>query len=461
MVHFMPWFQAEPFSSSWGWHWTMNYFDPNIFNSNGRRQIASWSYPQISPYDSDDPVALEYQVLLMKLAGIDGVIVDWYGMDNYLDYGVNNQRTLALFGWTRRAGLKFSLCYEDATIANEVSGGFLSSNDAVAHASQTILYAETNFFNDPGFLRLQGRPVLLNFGPRYFTSSESWVAIFSSLASSNNPPAFFTEDNKLAIGDGAFDWPPMGLSQTNTGSNQGILSSNQLDSYLTQFEQKAALWSAYISSAFPRFHDIYAQAGVMPSLGYLDDNNGLTFQTTLRRAMTNTSTMVQIVTWNDYGEGTIVEPTAQFLYRDLGVLQNFRRLYLSPNYAGTTNDFSTALRLYNSRRAYPGNAMANAEMDRIFSNAISEDLADANLELCGLESQSPAIYHVILTNDQLAFSVGGFVSSNGVDIQCTTDAALQEWQTAASLASGPNAPGFTTNVSGFAAAVFFRAVNRP
>jgi hypothetical protein len=381
MAHFMPWFMAKPFSSVWGWHWTMNHYDPDLFNTNGQREIASWYYPQIGPYDSADPFVLEYQVLLLKLAGVDGVIVDWYGMDNYLDYGVNNQRTLALFNWTRRAGLKFSLCYEDATIKNEVNG-FIPSSNAVAHAQQTMLYAETNFFNDPSYLRLNGHPVLLNFGPQYFKSSGDWASVFAVLAASN-APAFFTEDNKLDAGAGAFDWPPMALSQTNGG----ILTANQLNVYLTQFEQKATAWPAYISSAFPRFHDIYAQAGAQPCLGDLDDNNGATFRSTLQRAMTNTSALVQLVTWNDYGEGTMIEPTAQHLGRDLGVLQNFRRLYLSPGYPGTTNDLLIADRLYHARRKYVGDAIANAEMNRIFSSAIAGNLSDANLKLSGLESK--------------------------------------------------------------------------
>jgi hypothetical protein len=457
MVHFMPWFVAEPFSGSWGWHWTMNFFNPNTFSTNGQRQVASWYYPQIGPYDSDDAAVLEYQVLLLKLGGVDGVIVDWYGMDDYADYAVNNQRTVALLGWIRKAGMKFSLCYEDATILNEINGGYITSNNAVAHAAQTMLYAETNFFNDPCFLRFQGRPVLLNFGPQYFKSSDSWVAIFSGLAASNNPPAFFTENSKLAVGEGAFDWPPMYLSQTNSG----VLTSNQLNNYLTQFEQGAALWGGYISSAFPRFHDIYQQAGTQPSLGYLDDDNGLTFQSTLQRAMTNASAIAQIVTWNDYGEGTIVEPTTQYGYRDLGVIQNLRRLYLSPSYAGTTNDLPTALRLYNARREYAGNAIASAEMDRVFSDAVAGDLPDANLKLGGLESQSPVIYNLIFTNNQLSFSVGGYVSGDGVAIQWTSDATLSHWQTAEILNAGTNAASFTTNVAGFTAPVFFRAANQP
>src|SRR6185369_7452673 len=103
LAHYMPWFVAKPYSPNWGWHWTMNHFNPDTMDASGRRQIASWYYPQIGPYDSLDPVVLEYHVLLMKLGGIDGVIADWYGYDNYLDYGAVNQRTLALLSYTRKA----------------------------------------------------------------------------------------------------------------------------------------------------------------------------------------------------------------------------------------------------------------------------------------------------------------------------------------------------------------------
>src|ERR1035438_5153694 len=78
MVYYMPWYAAKPFSGEWGRHWTMDHFNPDKVNASGEREIASWYYPLIGPYDSADPAVLEYHVLLMKLAGIDGVIVDWY-----------------------------------------------------------------------------------------------------------------------------------------------------------------------------------------------------------------------------------------------------------------------------------------------------------------------------------------------------------------------------------------------
>src|SRR5688572_29912082 len=78
LTHFMPWYQTPDVSGYWGWHWRMDHFDPSK-TVDGRQQIASQFMPLTGPYDSQDETVLEYQVLLMKLSGIDGVIVDWYG----------------------------------------------------------------------------------------------------------------------------------------------------------------------------------------------------------------------------------------------------------------------------------------------------------------------------------------------------------------------------------------------
>lgn len=439
MAHYMPWYETQPYSGYWGWHWTMNYFNPSSTNSNGEAEIASWYYPMIGPYDSLDPAVLEYHVLLMKLAGIDGVIVDWYGIDNYNDYAINNQRTVAMFNYIRKAGLKFSLCYEDSTIQQEVSGGYITAANAISHAQQTMLYAQSNFFTDPCFLRLSNAPVLLNFGPQYFTTSGQWTSIFSVL-NSTNQPAFFTEDNRVTGGVGAFDWPPMWM----TGGGTNVLTPAQLQSYLVGFDQKGAGWPHYISSAFPRFHDIYAQAGVGASYGYLDDATGQTFTNTLSRAMTNNSAIVQLVTWNDFGEGTIIEPTVDYGYRDLGIVQNLRRQYLQPAFPYHTNDLGAANRLYKLRKQYGSNAYLSAEMDRIFTNIIAGALSTATNQLSAMESSRTVIYHLSYNGVQLQFSIGGFLA-NSTQVQMSTN--LTSWQTVQTFPASTNNPVFMTNTS--------------
>ena len=47
LVYYMPWFVAKPYSDNWGWHWTMNHFNPDATDASGERQIASWYHPMI------------------------------------------------------------------------------------------------------------------------------------------------------------------------------------------------------------------------------------------------------------------------------------------------------------------------------------------------------------------------------------------------------------------------------
>jgi len=378
MAYYMPWYSAKPQNENWGWHWTMDHFNPDRINAVGEREIASWYYPLIGPYDSSDPAALEYHVLLMKLAGVDGVIVDWYGSANYLDYALNNQVTLRLFEFTRKAGLKFCICYEDQTIRRMLDGHYLEPDHAISEAQQEMLYLQTNFFADASYLRLNGKPVLLNFGPQYFIVSSNWEAIFSVLQATNRP-AFFTEDNRLSISAGAFNWPPMWMSQApGTG---GVLSGAGLKNYLAEFERKAQGWPAFISSVFPRFHDIYQRAGVRNYWGYLGDRQGETFRETLSRAMTNSATIVQIVTWNDFGEGTMVEPTREYGFRDLGILQDLRSQFLQPRFSFGTNDLAMALDFYKLRRKQSSNTARSRPLDQIFTNLVAGRISVAREEL--------------------------------------------------------------------------------
>ena len=101
MVHYMPWYASKPISGEWGWHWTMNHFDPDTIADDGRRAIASHYYPLIGPYDSNDPHALECHVLLMKFADIDGAIIDWYGIKDHRDYAAIHRNTNHLISYIK------------------------------------------------------------------------------------------------------------------------------------------------------------------------------------------------------------------------------------------------------------------------------------------------------------------------------------------------------------------------
>jgi hypothetical protein len=160
-----------------------------------------------------------------------------------------------------------------------------------------------------------------------------------------------------------------------------------LENYLANFEVVGGAWPAFISSAFPRFHDVYQPAGVRDYWGYLGDRRGEILRMTLSRAMTNQSAMVQLVTWNDFGEGTVIEPTSEFGYRDLGIVQDCRRQYLDPGFACRTNDLVLATRLYRLRRASASDARQKNDIDAVFTDIVKGNLAEAGRRLTVLESK--------------------------------------------------------------------------
>lgn len=392
MVHYMPWFQSKDFSGNWGWHWTMNKFDPNKIVS-GKREIASHFYPVTGPYDSQDPDILEYQVLLMKISGVDGVLVDWYGDENYYDYAILNKSTGAIFNWIKKADLKFGIVYEDQTIKHMINGGKISTSSAITYATKAINYVYTNWANSPTYLKIDGKPVLLVFGPQYFKTSAEWENIFSPL---NPKPLFFTEDNYLSpVSAGAYPWPPMSLA-TN-----GILTITKLNEYLAQFYNKAAFWNYKIGGAFPGFKDIYKEAGVSNGYGILDPLNGFTFSSSLDRAITQNCDIIQIVTWNDYGEGTIVEPTLEFGTQYLEKIQEVKKQNIDQTFPYNKNDLSLPMKIFKMRKTVPWGLFFGKTIDQAFNFAIANNTAKANRIIDSLMTLTDINGEVIPTKTEL------------------------------------------------------------
>lgn len=369
LVHFMPWYQAPPTSGMWGYHWTMNYFTPKKQEDGSWTSLASHFVPLTGPYDSADPKILEYQVLLMKLSGIDGVIVDWYGIENFWDYGLLNRATGRLFEAIEKAGLKFAICYEDQTLKHMIDNHHLKKEEDQAHLQQVMAYMQENWFGSEAYLKQDGKPLLFTFGPQYFKSGDAWVKAFETL---DTQPVFVTLDNPLVPGSvAAYPWPPMWASKS------GVLSHDVLKSYLDDFYDKAERWPYKVGGAFPGFKDIYKEAKVSQGYGYLDALDGATFRYTLQTALDQPLDAIQIVTWNDYGEGTNIEPTLEYGYKYLEMMQEVRSV-TDPDFHFTPEDLRLPFRLYQLRAQNVTDLDLNARLDAVFEAVLSGDLAKAN-----------------------------------------------------------------------------------
>lgn len=361
LAHYMPWYASRPVSGAWGWHWTMDRFDPDKALENGSREAASHDRPLIGFYDSGDPHVLECQVLQMKLAGIDGVIIDWYGTRDYFDYAMVHRNTEALVPFLEKAGLSFAICYEDQAVGKMVEGGSLGKGEAVPHAIEVLRWVERNWFSRDSYLHLENRPVLLCFGPQYFSPVE-WKTVTSAFETDPWIHALPHLANGYGA-DGPFGWPPVHGGRT--------LSPAQWRENLEQLYLRARDGEAVVGVAFPGYHDIYEEAGLHDSYGHIAHRDGKTFAETLDLALAGKARLVQVATWNDYGEGTVIEPT-----------ENHGYCYLEEIQRRTKPGFDAAalrlpLRLFELRKG----SGEPAELDRIarLLHAGETGLADSAL----------------------------------------------------------------------------------
>ena len=160
---------------------------------------------------------------------------------------------------------------------------------------------------------MNGKPLLLVFGPQYFDASQ-WKQLRTVL----QPTTLILglpHLSKLNGLDGPYGWPPVhGGKEITSGTWQG---------YIRELGQRADAGEPTVAIAFPGFKDIYKEAGLHDSYGYIDARNGRTLTETLELADASKAGVIQVATWNDYGEGTIIEPTKLDGYSRLETVSRF------------------------------------------------------------------------------------------------------------------------------------------
>jgi len=285
----------------------MNTKDPEVILPNGQREIASHYYPLIGPYSSKDPKVLEYHFLLMKAAGITGIIIDWYGAkgtNGDIDSLLTNSN--AIIEALEQHNLKFAIMMED-----QFAGSIEDSKDNVA-------YVKDNYFNRANYARdEEGKPFLMVFGPQTFETEAEWNEI---LFNTGEPVTFLTLNYQSAdagtAASGEFSWVYQKKDEICVYANQ-----NSIKNFYTN---KAPTLDHTGGSVYPGFHDFYAEGYGNPNktLFYIDYENGGVFNNLIEMAKEHQDEIdfLQVVTWNDWGEGTMIEPSVERQFDSLVAL---------------------------------------------------------------------------------------------------------------------------------------------
>jgi len=464
-VHYMPWFSAPENPGSgvtsfgngntgdfnkWGPHWSHvnnNTASPDNFTTvtdyTGAqvqtRNICAHFHPLIGPYDGQDPNVIEYHLLLMKLSGIDGVMIDWYGQagDGAADAGPLLTNSNALINKTASVGEKFGLVMEDAA--------WTGMGGADANGS----YAVNNYFGNSQYIKVgdmrnapgTGAPLVCVFGPQQFKSPGQWNTILSG-----NTGGFLPLYGQSAqIGSdaaGEFVWP---YPQAGQGGSPPAWYANNANYYTNTAGSK----NVVLGSAYPGFNDFYGpggadQDGLIPYT--YNGTSTITAMLSLCNANKGVLDGIQIATWNDFSEGTIIEPTVEQGYANLTAIQAFTGV------SYTQADLQQVYRLFTLRKKYAGNTTKQSQLDQAFNYFVALNVPQAKAEMDivdGITNPAPVISSATTASGttNTAFSYTITASNTPTSFSATNLPAGLSINTTTGVISGTPTTAATTNVT--------------
>jgi hypothetical protein len=240
-------------------------------------------------YSSTDPAQIHAQVEDMISRGIDGVIIDWYGPNNSIDQATQ----LVMAEAEKHPGFTFAIMVDQGAIEWDSCSGCAPQQALISQ----LQYIEQTYFPSPAYMTLNGQPVITNFNID-LSYTIDWNAVTAALST---PPAFLFQNNNgftHVLSDGSYSW----VMPTTTDFGMSYLTSFY-DTGLTYPGEKT------VGATYKGFNDTLASWG---SDRIMSQQCGETWLQTFANAnsiysSTQQLPYLQLVTWNDYEEGTEIE----------------------------------------------------------------------------------------------------------------------------------------------------------
>ncbi|HVH87474.1 MAG TPA: PKD domain-containing protein [Terriglobales bacterium] len=265
-------------------------------------------------YRSDDPVQVKKQVEDMISRGIQGAIVDWYGPASTL---ADNSTKLLMKEAEGHAGFTFAVM-EDAGAL--VTAAEQNGCDVTTQLIADLNYLLSTYASSSAYMKVNGKTPIFMFGVTGWY--EDWSRVQAALPSSAVLIFRGGEGLTLSASGGAFQWLDI---NSNDPFDEQISAQ---DSFYRAASGKANL--VILGSAYKGFNDTAAE---WSTNRVVDQRCGQTWLDTFadigkHYSASNQLGAVQIVTWNDYEEGTAIEPGID------------NCVYLVPSVSGNTLNWS-------------------------------------------------------------------------------------------------------------------------
>jgi len=306
----------------WNWDACGVVHDPNYVYPNGKHDIASVYYPLIGPYDSSDESVIEYHIRLAQASGIDVFVVDWYGTRNFYDFPAQNRKFINILRIAESMNFGIAVDYDATKFYLGEPGQSISKalipdrSEALQAIHEDLAYVIKQFGGSPSYLKFNGKPVIFAFS-NYDLEPPKWGDIFGSLRK-QGLDAFYVDmqgnTKYYPYFQGFFPW--IWADAIAKGQTDSV-------SYINDAEQRL--------DAFARYRSVSWGLGVWPGFddtgvgGWCYDRGilkigragGALYNQTWKAALRGAPSWIFIITFNDWSEGTIIEPSREFGYQYL------------------------------------------------------------------------------------------------------------------------------------------------
>ncbi len=170
------------------------------------------------------------------------------------------------------------------------------------------------------------------------------------------------------------------------GEYAWIYEDEALDNHLTTHQMnfdnlRAPTLGLAGGVAYPGFDDYYQEGGTSTVIGFeIPHNNGQTLADVLALANQYSANLdfLQLATFNDYGEGTMFEPTVETGFNYLTQIQQFTGVPYGQA------ELELVYKLYRLRKSNVGNAAVQAQLDEASADLAALELNDAKTILDAL-----------------------------------------------------------------------------